>query len=67
MKEVLSFLSNIFSLLGQVFLFVWKIAKFILARVYKFILAIGGALIGLFVIKKATEKHTGNMSIDKNK
>lgn len=57
MKEIIGFLSKLFSLISQVFLFIWKIVKFIFAKIYKFILAIISALIGLFIIRKTTDKE----------
>ena len=50
-------IKNVFALLGSVLQISWSLFKFIFSKCWKFILAIGAAILGLFITKKAIEKE----------
>lgn len=57
MSLIWAFIKNIFATLGSVLQILWQIVKFITSKCWKFILAIGAAILGLFITKKAVEKE----------
>ncbi len=60
MEDILSFLSKILSALGQILVLGWNILKFLLSKVWKFILGLGSLILGLFAIKKIRNKEDSN-------
>ena len=57
MSEVLGIFSKAASLIGSLFLLLWKTIKFIFVKCWKFILLIGSLILTLFGIKKAVDKE----------
>lgn len=57
MKEILSFLSKILSTLGQALVLGWKLIKFLLSKVWKFILGLAGLILGFFTLKHLKNKE----------
>lgn len=57
MEEILSFLSKILSTLGQALVLGWKLIKFLLSKVWKFILGLGSLILGFFTVKHLKNKE----------
>lgn len=60
MEDILSFLSKILSALGQILVLGWKLIKFLLSKVWKFILGLVGLILGFFAIKEIRNKEVSN-------
>ncbi len=57
MEEILSFLSKILSTLGQALVLGWKLIKFLLSKVWKFILVLVSLILGFFTFKHLKNKE----------
>ena len=57
MKRVLPFIGSFFTMIGKLLLLFWELVKFIFSKVWKFILLIGGLILGISTIKKATKEE----------
>lgn len=57
MEEILSFVSKILSTLGQALILGWKLIKFLLSKVWKFILVLGSLILGFFTFKNLKNKE----------
>ena len=67
MKKFFNLLKSAIIFLKDALVGVFSILKFLLGKCWKLILIIFGALFGIKLAKQAISKHTGDMSIDKNK